>query len=70
MDYGSCTREVRMYDDPVHVAHNEQGWILQGLAVFQELVIGHIQILVPALVLPAEEALLPNIRPSIPAAVL
>ena len=59
-----------MDDDAVEIAHGEQGRIGEGVAVPQELVIGGVEILVPALVLPAEMIAFPYIGKAVAAAVL
>ena len=59
-----------MDDDSVKIAQDEQGRVLKRIAIEEELVIGGIQILMLALVLPAEEAPLPDIREPVTAAML
>ena len=48
---GNGAGEVGVNDDAVKVANNQQGRILQGVAVSEELVIGFVQVLVLAFVL-------------------
>jgi len=63
-------REVGPDDEAVEITGNQEGWILQGVLVAQELVIGGLQIFPLPLVLPAEKALLPDIRETVSAAML
>ena len=67
---GDGLREVGVDHDAVQVADHQQGRVVQGVAVAQELVVGGVQVLVLALVLPAEEALLPDVGEAVAAAVL
>lgn len=60
-DGGRRVREVRVHEDPVEVGDDEKRRALKGLAVLEKLLVGRIEVLVLALVLPAEEALLPDI---------
>jgi len=61
--------EVGMNLEPVHVGDDEQGRVVERLPVAQELVVGGFQVLVLALVLPGEVALLPDVGPALAAAV-
>jgi len=60
--------EVGVDDDPVEVRNHKQRRVFKRFPVQQELRIGRLQILVFALVFPAEKPLLPNIGPSFRAA--
>ncbi len=62
--------EVGVDDDAVHVADDQQGRVLQRLAVLEELVVGRPEVLALPLVLPAEAVLLPDVRPALAAALL
>jgi hypothetical protein len=57
-------------DDPVEVADDQQRRVFERLAVLQELVVGGGEVLVFALVFPAEAAALPHVGPAFAAAVL
>ncbi len=67
---GDRGREIGMDDQPIHVTHNQQRRVLQCLAVQEKLVIGGVQVLVLAFVLPAEEVAFPDVGPAVAAAVL
>ena len=62
--------EIGADDDAVQVADDEDWRAGEGIAVEEELIIGVVQILVLALVFPAEEILFPDIGEAIAAAVL
>jgi hypothetical protein len=62
--------EVGMDRDLLHVGHDEQGRVLQALAVLQQLLVGFGEVGVFALVLPGEKAALPDIGPALAAALL
>ena len=62
--------EIGVDDDAVEITHGEQRRIRKGVAVPQELVIGGVEVLVPAFVFPAEMIALPDIGEAIAAAVL
>ena len=62
--------EVGVNDDALDVGNDEQRRVLERFPVEQELVIGFVQVLVFALVLPGEEALFPNIGPALTAPLL
>ena len=62
--------EVRMDDQPVHVADDQQRRVLQRLAIFQELVVRGRQVFMLPLVFPAKEPALPDVGPAVAAAVL
>ena len=61
VDNRGSVREVGVYVETVKVADHEQRGILERLAVLQQLVIGCLQVLVLALVLPGEVAALPHV---------
>jgi hypothetical protein len=61
-------RPIGVDDDPLHVGHDEVGRVLQVQGVGLELAQGGVQVLVLALVLPAEAALAPDIGPAVTAA--
>ena len=65
-----CAGEVGVDHDAVHVADDQQRRVLQGLAVLEELLVGRVEVLVLALVLPGEVAPLPDVGPAVAAAVL
>jgi len=67
---GNGTREVGADDDAVKVADHQQGRVGQRVAVEQELIVGRVEILVFALVFPAEKAFFPHVREAVAAAVL
>jgi len=67
---GNGLGEIRADDDAVQVADDEEGRTGEGVAVEEELVIGVVQILVLALVFPAEEIFFPDIGEAIAAAML
>ena len=62
--------EVRADDNPFHVAHDHERRVLKCLGIAQELLVGGVEVLVLALVLPAEEALLPDVGKAVAAGVL
>jgi hypothetical protein len=47
--------------ESLEVTGDEKRWILQGVLVKQQLVVGGLQVLVFSLVLPAKAALFPNV---------
>jgi hypothetical protein len=51
--------------EPVKVANNEEGRILQRFPVLQELAVGGLEVPLLAFVLPAEVTALPHISPAI-----
>ena len=59
-------REVGMDLEPVHVADDEQGRVVERFTVAQELIVGSVEVLVLSLVLPGEVSLFPNIGPAFP----
>src|SRR6185503_4560213 len=65
-----CRGEVRMDDDAIHVANDEQGRVFKRLAVLQKLIISGVEVLMLPLVLPSEVSALPHISPALAAAVL
>ena len=64
VDDGTGVGEVGMDLDPVHVADDERGRILQVLAVVKQLPIGGGEVGVVALVLPTEVSALPDVGPT------
>ena len=68
VDAGPGVGEVGVDLDAVHVAHHQQGRILQRLAVVEQLAIGGRQVAARPLVLPAEVAPLPDVGPALAAA--
>ena len=66
VDHRGRAREVGVDLQDVHVADHEEGRVLQGLAVAQELGVGLVQVGVALFVLPAEEAPLPHVGPARP----
>jgi hypothetical protein len=62
--------EVGVDDDPVQVADDEEGRIGEGIAVEQKLIVGGSQVLVLALLFPAEEVLFPDIGEAVAPAML
>ena len=62
--------EVGVDLEAVHVAHDQERRVLQDFAVLEELLVGGVEVLVLALVLPGEEALLPDVGPALAAALL
>lgn len=64
---GGGVVEVGVDADDVHVAHDEEGWVLEVGAVFEELVVGGSEVFVPAFVFPAKEVLLPHVGPAVAA---
>ena len=62
--------EIGVDDDAVQVADDEDGRTGEGVSVEEELIVGVVQILVLALVFPAEEILFPDIGKAVAAAVL
>ena len=62
--------EIGVDYDAVQVADDEDGRTSEGVAVEEELIVGVVQILVLALVFPAEEILFPDIGEAIAATVL
>jgi len=67
MRHGNRLLEICVNDDPVQIANHEQRRVGQGITVEEQLPVGNAQILVLALVLPAEEVLLPNVGETIAA---
>ena len=63
-------REIGVDNQAIHIAHHEQGRVLQRLAVLEQLVVGGIEVFMFALVFPAEEAPFPHIGPAFAAALL
>lgn len=61
-------REVGVNAEAIHIAHHQQRRILQRLSVAEELVEGRVKVFALALILPAEEPALPDIRLPAPAA--
>ena len=61
-------REVGVDLEAVEVADDEQRRVLEGLPVLQELVVGGLQVLALALVLPGEVAALPDVGEAVAAA--
>ena len=59
---------VGVDDDPLHVADDQIGRVLQVERIGLELAQRSVQVLVLALVLPAEAALAPDVRPAVSAA--
>jgi hypothetical protein len=53
--------------DPVEIGDHEERWVLEGVLVVDELAVGGPQVLALALVLPGEEALLPDIGEAVTA---
>jgi len=70
VNVGDGSGEVGAHHDAVQIAEHQQGRILQHIAVAQELVKGGIEILVLALILPTEEAALPDIGETVAPAML
>ncbi len=68
MDPLDRVREVRVDDDLVDIGDDQQGWVEQGLAVLEELLVGSIQVGMLALVLPREVAPLPDVGPAVASA--
>src|ERR1035437_9367390 len=66
---GGRVVEVGVDADDVHVAHDQQLWVVEVGAVFEKLVVGNIEVFVPAFVFPAKEVLFPNGGPAVSAAV-
>ena len=66
---GGRVVEVGADADDVHVAHHQQRRVVEVGAVFEKLVIGGVEVFVPAFVFPAKEVLLPNVGPAVSAAV-
>jgi hypothetical protein len=62
--------EVGVDNDRVDVADDQQRRVVERLAVLEQLLVGLVQVGVLALVLPAEEAALEDIRKTLPAAQL
>ena len=60
--------EVGVDLEAVEVADDQQRRVLEVLAVVQELLVGGLQVLVLALVLPGEVAALPDVGEAVPAA--
>jgi hypothetical protein len=56
---------VRMNTKPVHVADDEQRRIFQGHGILLQLNVGGPQVLMLALIFPAEMATFPDIRPAV-----
>ena len=65
VDLGYAGGEVGVDHEAVHVAYDEQRRVLEGLGVLEELGVGGVEVLVLALVFPAEEALLPDVGPAV-----
>ena len=61
VDFLNGAVEVGLDDVAVEIADDEQGRIEERLAVAEKLLVGFIQVLFLALVLPAETALLPHV---------
>ena len=59
--------EVRVDLDPIEIGDHQERWILERVLVIDELAVGGLAILVLALVLPGEEALLPDVREAVTA---
>jgi len=70
MPSGDRVGKIGMDDNTVKVAKYEQWRILEGITIEEELVIGGVQVLMLALVLPTEETLLPDIRETFSTAML
>ena len=65
-----CVDELRMDDDLVEIADDEEGRVLQVFAVVEDLAVGGVEVGVFALVFPGEVALLPDVGPTLLAAEL
>ena len=64
MDLLGGAGEVRVDLEAVHIADDHQRRVLQGLAVELKLLVGRLEVLVLALVLPAEMVPHPNVGPA------
>ena len=58
--------EVGVDLEALQVADNQEGRVFQGLAILEQLLVGGGEVLVLALILPAEVAALPDVRPPSP----
>jgi len=66
----AVAREVGVNLEPVHIADDQQRRIVQVLTVAQQLLIRAVEVLVLALVLPAEVPAHPDVSPALAAVVL
>ncbi len=62
--------EVGVYENGVDVGYDEEGRVLQGLAVLEQLLIGFVEVGVFAFVLPGEVVFFPDVGPALAAASL
>ena len=70
MNLGNGVGPVRVNAKPIHVAHDEERWVLKGYGVLLKLGKGSIQVFTFALVLPSEMMSLPDICPAVAAGCL
>jgi len=70
MDLLGGGREIGVNDDPVEVAGDKRGRVLQRLAVLEELCVGGVKVLVAAFVFDGEVAAFPDVGVAVAAALL